>query len=270
MEAKAIVLQQLADSMNTRAGTAGRYAAVNDNINYTLGDGYDNHLKSGFIYRTDRVATYGTNNSASTANYYCNTMRYQTFRQLSNDGKLVVSMNHFKAKDSSADAGEATRISNATNLINKFSGVTTDPDILILGDLNCSYEEEPVVRIVNAGYEEQLLRFDANAYSHCYGDGELIDHVLANSSMANQITNAYVKHICTYHCSDNVSYAESYSDHDPYIVEIMLNEASIVPETAVELVSAPQYRAQKTLVNGQLIITLPDGRQFSVMGAPLY
>lgn len=230
VEAKPIVLAQLADSMNAHAGVAGRYMAVSDGIDYTIPPSSDNQIKSGFIYRTDKVATYGSNTSAVYGNgYYAHTMRIQAFKQLSNNEKFVVSMNHFKAKDNSVDAGESIRLGNANNLVSALDGVSSDPDILILGDLNCQVGEEPMNIIINAGYEEQLLKFDANAYSHCYGGGELIDHVLANSSMADQIVKAYVKHVSTYRCTPGVTQAMSYSDHDPYVVEITLGGSSVGP-----------------------------------------
>ena len=229
VEAKPIVLAQLADSMNTHAGVAGRYAAVSDNIDYTP-DAYDNHIKSGFIYRTDKVAPVGSNYGAiSGSGYYANTMRLQAFRQLSDGEKLVISMNHFKAKDSSGDQGESTRIDNATKLIAALNNVSTDPDILVLGDLNCQVDETPMTMILNAGYEEQLLKYNANAWSHCYSSGELIDHVLANESMAEQIVNAYVKHVSAYKCNAAVTSSQSWSDHDPYVVEINLVPRQLGP-----------------------------------------
>lgn len=223
VEAQPIVLQQLADSMNAHAGVAGRYAPVNDGISVTWSEEADYNIKSGFIYRTDKVATVGSSSGGTGGNgYYAHTMRIQTFKQLSNNEKLVVSMNHFKAKDSSADAGNSTRVTNATNLVNSLSSISSDPDKLVLGDLNCLINEDPTNIIVNAGYEEQLLKYDANAFSHCFNGGELIDHVFANSSMANQIVNAYVKHVSAYKCNAAVAQADSYSDHDPYVVEINL------------------------------------------------
>lgn len=227
VEAKPIVLAQLADSMNAHAGVAGRYAAVSDGIDYTIPPSTDNQIKSGFIYRTDRVKTYGSNTGGTSGNgYYAHTMRIQAFEQLSSGERIVVSMNHFKAKDSSADQGESTRLSNANSLINSLNNISTDPDILILGDLNCQYGEAPITNIINAGYEEQILRFDSAAYSHCYDDGELIDHVLANPSMKEQIVCAYVKHVSAYKCNPDLTYSDSYSDHDPYVVEINLPEGS--------------------------------------------
>ena len=230
VEAKPEVLQLLADSMNAKAGLVGIYEPVSDNIDYDFGDGVDNHIKSGFIYRTDRVATVGSNTSAVYSGYYANTMRIQAFRQLSNGEKLVVSLNHFKAKDSSSDKGESMRITNANNLVTALGKATADPDILVLGDLNCEYGEEPLDIIMNAGFEEQILRFDSVAYSHCFDGGELIDHALANESMANQIVCAYVKHVSAYKCNASVTQEMSYSDHDPYVVEINLE----VPEQPCE------------------------------------
>ena len=266
VEAQPIVLQQLADSMNAHAGVSGRYAAVNDGINYTWYEGIaDNQIKSGFIYRKDKVSPYGSNTGGTSGNgYYAHTMRIQAFKQTSTNEALVLSMNHFKAKDSSADQGESMRQTNANNLVNALSRVTTDPDILILGDLNCEYGEAPITTIINAGFEEQLLRFDNNAYSHCYGGGELIDHVLANTSMRVQIVNAYVKHICTWRCTSGVYSSNSYSDHDPYIVEINLGNR--VPN-GIESVNK-EMPAQKIIRNGQMVI-IRGGEVYTITGQKL-
>ena len=266
VEAQPIVLAQLADSMNAHAGVAGRYAAVADNINYTWYEGItDNQIKSGFIYRTDKVATVGNNNAAvSGYGYYARTMRIQAFKQTASNEVLVLSMNHFKAKDNSADQGEATRQSNANNLVNALGNVTIDPDILVLGDLNCEYGEAPITTIINAGFEEQILRFDNTAYSHCYGGGELIDHVLANTSMRDQIVNAYVKHVCTWKCTDGVYSSQSYSDHDPYIVDINLGNRV---QSSIEATNT-DAQAQKIIRQGQLII-IRGGVEYTITGQRL-
>lgn len=265
VEAQPIVLKQLADSMNAHAGVAGRYAAVNDNISVTWSETADYNIKSGFIYRTDKVATVGSSMGGTPGNgYYAHTMRIQTFKQLSNNEKLVVSMNHFKAKDNSSDAGEKTRMTNANNLITMLMNTTSDPDKLILGDLNCEKGEAPLNAIEDAGYEEQLLRYDPYTYSHCYGGGELIDHVFANASMAQQIVNAYVKHVSTYRCTSYVTQAMSYSDHDPCVVEINLGVAAGLTD------QHPQdNRCRKVLENGQLILILPDGSKYNVIGVKM-
>ena len=264
VEAKPIVLQQLADSMNAHAGVAGRYAAVEDGL-YIATDSYDNAIKSGFIYRTDKIATVGSNTGAVSYGYYSHTMRIQAFRQLSNNEKLIVSMNHFKAKDSSSDQGEAQRLTNANNLVSAVGNLTADPDILILGDLNCEYGEVPITTIINAGFEEQLLKYNSSAWSHCYGGGELIDHVLANASMAAQIVNAHVEHICAYKCNSTVSSNQSWSDHDPYVIDINLGNSA---PTALEMVQI-EPQARKEIRHGQLII-IRGGEAFTVTGQRVY
>ncbi|MBQ7631493.1 MAG: hypothetical protein IJS82_01870 [Paludibacteraceae bacterium] len=272
VEAQPIVLEQLADSANAQV-EGNPYQAVYDGIDEDWDETYNNNIKSGFIYRSDRVATVGSNIGGTSGNgYYSHTMRIQAFKLLSNNEKLVVSMNHFKAKNSSSssdnDPTESMRITNANNLINTLNNrVTTDPDILILGDLNCEYEETPVQMIVNEGFEEQLLRFNSGAYSHCYGGGELIDHVLANETMREQVTNAYVKHICTYKCTTGVTSAMSYSDHDPYIVELNLcSTGDCDEETGVESIQPSVFSIQKVLRDGQLYFLMADGTQYNILG----
>ena len=263
VEAKPIVLAQLADSANARvSGTP--YAAVADGIDVEWSEAYNNNIKSGFIYRKDRVRPVGQNTGGTNGNgYYAHTMRIQAFEQLSSGGRLVVSMNHFKAKDSSADQGETQRQTNATNLVNALKNVVIDKDILVLGDLNCEYGETPIQKIVDAGYEEQLLKYDSYAYSHCYNGGELIDHVLANGTMEQQIVNAYVKHICTWRCTDNVSSSDSYSDHDPYVVEIRLSENG--SGEGIENVQSDDVQCRKVIENGVLYL-MYNGTMYDVQG----
>ena len=227
LEAKPIILTQLADSMNARLeGTP--YVAASDDIDDDWTESCNCNLKSGFIYRTDKVRPIGNGAPVYGANYYKNTMRVQAFEELSSGERLTLSMNHFKAKDSSDDAGNGTRVTNATRLTENLPSLALDPDILILGDLNCEVGEEPLNIILNAGYEEQLLKYNNSPYSHCYGGGELIDHVYANPSMAAQITGAGLFHISTGCGADASANANHrYSDHDPYVVAVnLLSEQS--------------------------------------------
>ena len=268
LEAAPIILEQLVDSMNKAVGEPGLYAAVGDYINYTPDD-YDNHLKSGFVYRTDRIETVGANSAATSVTYYKDVMRIQAFKSKTNGGKFVLSMNHFKAKDSSSDQGNSARVRNAGYLTNALRNVSADKDILILGDLNCTVDEEPMKKILSAGYEEQLLRYDEEAFSYCYNrHGQLIDHALANASMSKQVIDAQVVHICTTGCGwSNLSH--SYSDHDPYFVDLCLTESkNCLTAEGTEDIQEDDIQSTKVLRDGQLYILLPDGRMFDVMGRP--
>lgn len=222
LEAQDIILKQLVDSLNKFTASTN-YSYVVDDINVTWSEEYDNNLKSGFVYRNDKVKTIGSNTTVYNASsYYGKTMRVQAFEELSSGERFTLSMNHFKSKAGNAeDQGNSIRVENATRLIENISSKALDKDILILGDLNCEVGEEPLTLIENAGYEEQLLKYDATAYSYCYkGSGSLIDHVYANATMAEQITGAGMFHIST--TCESANYNHRYSDHDPYVVGINL------------------------------------------------
>lgn len=224
IEAQPEVLVQLADSMNKRVEGTPFVAASPDVANEEWNATYDNNLKSGFIYNSKTVKPYGSNLPAATAAYYKNTQRIQAFEELASKERFTLAMNHFKAKDSSDDQGNNTRVMNANNLVNSLKSKAADPDILILGDMNSQKGEEPITIIENAGYAEQILKYEPDAFSHCYySSGELIDHVFANTSMANYITGAGIFHICT-SCGENASlnYNYRYSDHDACLVAFNL------------------------------------------------
>lgn len=260
LEAQDIILRQLVDSINKQANITN-YVYVADGINEAWDEQYNNNLKSGFIYRKDKVKTIGSSTGAYYSGYYSRTMRIQTFEELSTGEQFTLSMNHFKSKAGGAeDQGNSQRVTNATTLINNLPGKAMDEDILIVGDLNCEVGEEPLNLIENAGYVEQLLKYDANAYSYCYqGNGSLIDHVYANATMAAQITGAGVFHISSTCELANADYR--YSDHDPYMVGINLGSHP----TGCEQATATRT-AIKRMQNGQLIIVRPDGTRYNVIG----
>ena len=222
LECQDSTLAYLTHAMNSDAGKT-LYAYVKDNQN--VGNG---QIKSGFIYRSDKVKPYGSNTATSSQQYYRYTMRVQAFEELSTGERFVLSMNHFKAKDNTDDQGNAKRERNAQDLISALERVSADPDILIMGDLNCTISENPLTYILNAGYTEVLLDYDADAYSHKYNGFELIDHTFANAAMNAQIKGAGVFHINTGTSKYNSEYW--YSDHDPYLVSINLGAGSITPD----------------------------------------
>lgn len=214
LECKDAAISYLTAAMNKVAGT-DVYAYVNDNQNVG-----NEQIMSGFIYRKDKVAPYGVGTAASTQQWYRYTMRIQAFNELASGERFVLSMNHFKAKDSTEDKGNAKRERNASDLVSALKRVTADPDILVMGDLNCLVTESPLQTIRNAGYVEVLLEYDPSAYTYYYyGDNELIDHIYANSTMDDQLDGAGVFHVNT---GTRKSDQYWYSDHDPYLVSMNL------------------------------------------------
>lgn len=256
------ILGYITSAMNTILGK-NVYTYVTDGMQGSKSSSGYMPVKSGYIYRSDKIATVGGNSSPYTTWNYKPRMRIQAFKELATDEKFVLSMNHFKAKTSGTDE---ERLANATTLVNGLTWITTDPDILIMGDLNATTEEEPIQKIINAGYAEQLVRFDENAYSYVYHNQEqLIDHVMANSTMAGQITGAYVYHINN---DPIVSYKKyNYSDHDACLVGLCLGGKGCGGEGLDYSVGAGgEGRAKKTIENGRLVLTLPDGTMYNVTG----
>lgn len=219
MECQEGALAYLTNAMNAAAGE-DIYDYVNDH-DYYLGTAGNEQIKSCFIYRKDMVAPFGNNSTASTQTWYRYTMRLQGFEELSTGERFVLSMNHFKAKDSTYDQGNSKRERNAQDLLTALRNYKGDPDVLIMGDLNCVVGEQPLQYLENAGYSETLLRYDPGAYSYVYySDRQLIDHVYANESMTEQVDGAGVFHVNT---GTNRSGSYWYSDHDPYLVSLNLN-----------------------------------------------
>lgn len=259
------ILGYITSAMNTILGE-NVYTYVTDGMQGSKSSSGYMPVKSGYIYRSDKIATVGANTSPYTTWNYKPRMRIQTFKELATDEVFVLSMNHFKAKDNSGENTDSIRMENATKLVNGLTWITTDPDILIMGDLNATTEEDPVQKIVKAGYKEQLVRFDSTAYSYVYRNKEeLIDHVLANSSMAGQITGAYTYHINNGLSSQAMEKKYKYSDHDAYVVGLCLGPNGCELQ-AIEHSTADGQRAIKTIENGCLIITLPDGAAYNVIG----
>ena len=251
------ILGYIVDAMNDLAG-ANVYTYITDGLYAHASSGSYQGLKAGFIYRSDKLATVGSNYSPYTSGAeYKARMRIQAFRELATDEIFVLSMNHFKAKDSSADAGEGTRMENVTKLITAIGNITTDPDVLVMGDLNAYMDEAPIEALEEEGFEEQLIRFEANAYSYIYrGTKGILDHCMANSTMATQITSARV-----YHINTAGGYNYEYSDHDAVLVGLNLGEQQ---GSSLEPVSAP-VPAHKILRDGQILIEL-DGQLFTITG----
>lgn len=250
------VLHYLANEMNDIAGD-DLYSYIKDGLQGDYAK-YQN-IKSGYIYRKDKIAPYRGSTSPYSSGAYKLRMRIQTFEEISTGEKFTLSVNHFKSKSGDTDgSSQSARNTNASNLISKLNTLYYDPDILVVGDLNETTSEPAVQSLVNAGYAEQLERYDTNAYSYYYNRSySLLDHILANSTMASQVTGAGVFHINTYY---NRGYAaERYSDHDPVMVGINLGSTSAIHETQLQ-------PARKVLINGKLyIITTntiftPDGR----------
>lgn len=252
------ILGYIVDAMNTIVG-GNDYDYITDGIYVPEADaGEYQSLKAGFIFKVGTVQPVGNNTSPySGSGEYFRRMRIQAFKELATDEMFVLSMNHFKAKSSGADQGERTRIDNASTLITALQQITVDRDILIMGDLNAYMGETPINNLENAGFEEQLTRFDPAAYTYIYhGEEGILDHCMANASMAEQITGAYA-----YHINTAGGYNYEYSDHDAVLVGLRLGAQS---GEGIEVIDAT-LPAHKILRDGQLFIVV-EGQVFTITG----
>jgi len=201
-------IADLVNALNGVAG-AGTYAFVNPAN--SLGT---DQIAVGMIYKPGKVTPVGA--AATMPNGYGQGAfdlvgrkpLAQTFQQNSNGEKFTAVVNHFKSKGSSAggvgdaDAGDGQGFSNGTRtrqaqdlstwLATNPTG-TTDPDYLILGDLNAYAQENPLTTLASAGYNNLI---SPTSYSFVF-DGQVgsLDHALATSSLATQVTGAEKWHI---------------------------------------------------------------------------
>ncbi len=239
VEANDEVLGYIVNAMNTIYGQSV-YTYLHDVIDEPNSGTAYQKLKVGFIYRTDKVEPTGSIVSPYRSGEYYRRLRI------------------FKAKDSSEDQGESWRMENVEYLLGELEDITLDPDILVMGDLNAYMGEAPIEALENAGFEEQLVRFDPYAYTYIYRKQKgILDHALANETMVEQVTGAYAYHINTY----NYNSSYHYSDHDAVLVGLKLGKDS---GEGLEDAGDGQT-AVKKIVNGQLVIER-NGVLYSVQG----
>ncbi|RYU12450.1 ExeM/NucH family extracellular endonuclease [Nocardioides iriomotensis] len=166
--------------------------------------------------------------------------------------RFTVSVNHLKSKGSACagdpDTGDGqgncnqTRTAAAEAIADHLASDPTgsgDPDHLLIGDMNSYDHEDPIRAFEAAGYQDQVKRFGGeDAYSYVF-DGMVgyLDHGLASSSLAGQVTGAQEWHINADE-PDVLDYETTFkpaavdaiyapdqfraSDHDPVLVGLEL------------------------------------------------
>ncbi len=263
-------IQDLVNGLNAVAG-AGTYALINPGLAQLGTD----DIAVGFIYKPSNVTPVGIaatvpdgfgqgafddNNRKPLA---------QTFQENSSGEEFTAVVNHFKSKGSSAggvgdtDIGDGQGASNGTRtrasqdlaawLATNPTGIT-DPDYLIMGDINAYAKEDPITTLETAGYENLVSN---SSYSFVFsGQWGSLDHALANGSLATQVTGAAKWHInadepnvLDYNTNfKSAGQVESLyspdafrsSDHDPVIIGLNLNSgADLVPTVTPSVETRP-------------------------------
>lgn len=223
--------------------SSNNYAYVADN-NYSE----STYTKNVFIYNKTKVTPYLSIKLFGSGGYRLRQVA-QAFDLNSNGERLIIAVNHLKAKSGDAtgndvDSGDGqgkfnyTRVTQAQNVVNTLNALTSyygDPDVLVVGDMNAYSMEDPIKVYTNNGLVNQLKRYSPSDYSYVYnGAVGYLDHSLATATLSQQVTGARPWHIN----ADEPSYfdynystyysADPYrcSDHDPILTGVSLGTYS--------------------------------------------
>lgn len=261
-------LQDLVDGLNA-ATAPGTYAFVQPD--YTGTD----LITSAIIYRTATVEPVGAAVALNDADAFQQARPpiAQTFVEISSGERFTLAVNHFKSKGScpsvasaNGDKGDgqscwnAGRVESAEALTAWLMTDPTnsgDPDFLIMGDLNSYMQEDPITAIEAAGYTNLLEKYvGGESYSYVfYGQFGNLDHALANTTLAQQVTGAAEWHVNADE-APALDYTEAYktenqintfyqpdpfraADHDPLVVGLQLGTAPATTEPTTAPTQTP-------------------------------
>ncbi len=240
-------IQDLVNGANAVLG-AGTFALINPGVSIST-----DAITVGMIYKPAKVTPVGAAATLTTSAAFNSTGRQplaQTFKENATNAEFTVVANHWKSKGSGTGAGNTdandgqgrsngTRTQQAQDLAAWLATNptgTSDPDYLILGDLNAYAKEDPLVALENAGYTNLIPN---TTYSYAFGGffGSL-DHALGSASLVSQVSGATKWHInadepivLDYNTENKTAgqitslyNADQFrtSDHDPVIVGLSL------------------------------------------------
>lgn len=200
-----LATQQIVDALNA-ATAPGTYDYIETG---TIGT---DAIKQAFLYKTATVKPVGDYElltSEDDPRFIDRRNRpalIQTFDEIATGERVTVAVNHLKSKGSGCGAGDdsvadgsgncdLTRTQAAAALADFLATDPTgsgDPDFLVIGDLNSYSQERPITTLEGAGYVDLLEREEGlESYGYVF-DGLLghLDHALATTSLADQVTGA--------------------------------------------------------------------------------
>jgi predicted extracellular nuclease len=245
-------VQNLVDALNARVG-AGTYAAVPEPT--TAGGTGTDAIKVAMVYKPARLGLAGAA-SADTNTIHNRPPLAQTFAA-ANGEKFTVVVNHFKSKGCDGATGteldqgdlqgcwNPQRVQQAQalkNFVGNLQATSGSQDVLLLGDLNAYAKEDPIALLTNAGYVDQIGRFNSFGYSYVFnGAAGRLDHAITTASLSPKVVRAVEWHInadepavldynlefkqpaCA-NCTPDLYSASAYrsSDHDPVVLGLSL------------------------------------------------
>lgn len=282
-------IQDLVNGLNDDAPFGKTFGFIDPGV-AALGT---DEITLGIIYRIETVLPVGDAETidSPTFDYGNRKPLAQTFEAVSSGELFTFVINHFRAKGCSsatgvnADQGDGqgcwnqARVEAAQEVIawlNTDPTTSGDPDFIIVGDLNSYAKEDPITTIKNGGFVDLIDDHVANPYSYVFmGQAGYLDHALASTSLATQVTGATEWHIN----ADEprvLDYNEEYktpgqinslynddpfrsSDHDPVVVGLELggsNPGNLpldIPDNDATGVQATYTCNQNTIINSMSV-----------------
>ena len=242
-------IADLAQGLNDALG-AGTYAYVvapapgSDAIRVAL------LYKPGIVAPVGPAINYQTRDPVYGAALFDRPPLAQTFSLNANGELFTTVVNHFKSKsncpttagDPDLDYGQgcwnAKRVAQANALLGFVAALqTTDPDVLVIGDLNAYGQEDPINALTAAGLTDEIAAHVPAATRYTYvfdGLAGYLDQALATRTMDLQVAGVTIWHNNTDEPSVidyNLEFkpqdlytptAYRASDHDPVVVGLDL------------------------------------------------
>ena len=197
-------MQNLVDGLNATLG-AGTYAA----LPLPAGSTGTDAIRVGMIYKPATLSPVG--GALSDTNPVHDRPPLAQVFAAPNGEKFALVVNHFKSKGcggatgADLDQGDGQGCYNARrtqqgqalrSFISALQSAAGDADVLVIGDLNAYAKEDPISGFTDAGYVDEIGRFNSFGYSYVFdGAAGRLDHALATASLSAQVTGALEWHV---------------------------------------------------------------------------
>jgi uncharacterized protein len=285
-------IRELVNALNARLPASSAYTFVD--LGGPIGT---DQITCGFIYKPSRLTPLG----AAAVNLdpvFNRPPVAQTFVNAAGE-RFTVCVNHFKSKGSPPSSGinldqgdgqgnwNPLRVQQATALSAWLASAptgVTDPDVLIIGDLNAYTREDPITTLLSNGYTNVVEAFEGpGGFSYVFqGEAGHLDHALASATLAPQVSAAFTVHnnspeprFLDYNLEDKSTAQQALnngpandgftpwraSDHDPIVVDLDLG----APTPGVVVNGTPGRDTlngtpgEDTIIGGFLADTLTGG-----------
>lgn len=254
-------IKEIVDSLN-------KYLQPRRNYKYFRDAQSGSGQKSDYVYDANVVEPIGTPYPIDEKK------KFQCFREKETGEKFIFSINHFKAKTSGGQGGDADkhdgqgtfnerRVKEAQSVISAYKNywinkAIRDKDLLIMGDLNAYAKEDPIMKLIDNEMIDLHRAFhEDSSYSYQFDDrAGYLDHALSNITLRAQITGVAGYHINSDEDDDyrydgykNDGSMFRCSDHDPVLVGLKLDSTLVYdPSPAINTAEIVSGEAETLII----------------------